>query len=292
MALTQARSESAARKVRMINSENAYEASVDALKNLLAIPMEESVSLLEIVDPMPTAYEPVAELGAVVQAFEKRPEMRRAEREMEKASALKTFHSRQRLPRLTVEGRLEYGGSENPDRLVFGGLDSVSPRFTDSSNAYDSIVDRDFPNWSVTGKLSFPVFGRKAGGAYAKARADYDRSVINYQKQKDAVRLDVRNAIREIASSQKRMEATMLSADLAKEVLRNEEEKFKAGLSTTREILEAQRDLISAEANEIRAFVSHRIALADLERARGTMIESNSFLIENHSDIAPYLEVN
>ena len=295
VALTQARSESAARKVRMINSENAYEASVDALKNLLAIPMEESVSLLEIVDPMPTVYEPVAELQAVVQAFEKRPEMRRAEREMEKASALKTFRSRQRLPRLTVEGRLEYlglGSSENPDRLVFGGLGSVSPRFTDSSNAYDSIVDRDFPSWSVTGKLSFPVFGRKAGGAYAKARADYDRSVINYQKQKDAVRLDVRNAIREIASSQKRMEATMLSADLAREVLRNEEEKFKAGLSTTREILEAQRDLISAEANDIRAFVSHRIALADLERARGTMIESNSFLIENHSDIAPYLEVD
>ena len=80
VALTQARSESAARKVRMINSENAYEASVDALKNLLAIPMEESVSLLEITDFMPTAYEPVAELEAVVQAFEKRPEMRRAER--------------------------------------------------------------------------------------------------------------------------------------------------------------------------------------------------------------------
>ncbi len=295
VALTQARSESAARKVRMINSENAYEASVDALKNLLAIPLEESVSLLEITDSMPTAYEPVAELEAVVQAFEKRPEMRQAEREMEKASALKTFHSRQRLPRLTVEGRLEYlglGGSENPDRLVFGGLGSVSPRFTDSSDAYDSIVDRDFPSWSVTGKLSFPVFGRKAGGAYAKARADYDRSVINYQKQKDAVRLDVRNAIREIASSQKRMEATLLSTDLAREVLRNEEEKFKAGLSTTREILEAQRDLISAEANYIGAFASHRIALADLERARGTMIESNSFLIENHSDIASYLEVN
>ena len=124
----------------------------------------------------------------------------------------------------------------------------MSPRFADSSHAYDSIVDRDFPSWSVTGKLSFPVFGRKAGGDYTKARADYDRSVISYQKQKDAVRLDVRNAIREIASSRKKMEAALLSTSLAKEVLGNEEEKFKAGLSTTREILEAQRDLISAEA--------------------------------------------
>lgn len=293
--LTQARSESAARKVRMINSENAYEASMDSLKNLLVIPLEESVELLEIIDSMPTVHESASELEAVVVAFTKRPEMRRAEQEMEKAGALKTFHSRQRLPRLTVEGRLEYlglGGSENPDRLVFGGLGSVSPRFTDSSSAYDSIVDRDFSNWSVTGVLSFPIFGRKAGGAYAKARANYDRSVINYQKRKDSVRLDVRNAIREIASSQKKMEAAELSINLAREVLRNEEEKFKAGLSTTREILEAQRDLISAEANSISAFASYRIALADLERARGTMIESNSFLIENHSDIAPYLEVN
>ncbi len=293
--LTQARSESAARKVRMINAENAYEASMDALKNLLVIPLEESVELLEITDSMLTAYDPVSELEAVLQAFEKRPEMRRAEQEMEKAQALKTFYSRQRLPRLTVEGRLEYlglGGSENPDRLVFGGLANVSPRFADSSRAYDSIVDRNFPSWSVTGKLSFPVFGRKAGGAYAKARADYDRSVINYQKQKDAVRLDVRNAIREIESSRKKMEAALLSTNLAREVLGNEEEKFKAGLSTTREILEAQRDLISAEASYISAFAGYRIALADLERARGTMIESNSFLIENHSDIAPYLEIN
>ncbi len=295
VALTQARAESAARKVRMINSENAYEASMDALKNLLTVPMEESLELLEAADSVPAGHEPAGELEAVVQAFEKRPEMRRAEREMEKAAALRTFHSRQRLPRLTVEGRLEYlglGGSENPDRLVFGGSGGVPGRFAGSSGAYDSIVDRDFPSWSLTGKLSFPVFGRKAGGAYAKARADYDRSVISYQKQKDAVRLDVRNAIREIASSRKKMEAAQLSTGLAREVLANEEEKFKAGLSTTREILEAQRDLISAEADYISAFAGHRVALADLERARGTMIESNSFLIENHSDIGSYLEVD
>ncbi len=295
VALTQARSESAARKVRMINSENDYEASMDTLKNMLAMPLEETVQLLEATDSSPAASAQPSEAEAVVEAFEKRPEMRRAEREMEKTQALKTFYSRQRLPRLTVEGRLEYaglGGSENPDRLVFGGSGGVPRHFTDSSYAYDSIADRDFPSWSVTGKLSFPVFGRKAGGDYAKARAEYDRSVISYQKQKDAVRLDVRNAIREIASSQKRMEAVSLSTNLSEEVLANEEEKFKAGLSTTREILEAQRDLINAEANYISAFAAHRVALADLERARGTMIESNSFLIEKNSDIGSYFEVD
>ena len=296
VALTQARSESAARKVRMINSENSYAAAMDALKNLLVIPFEQNIELPEMADSTLPDYEPLEEAAAAAAAFEKRPELRRAQREMEKAKALKTFYSRQRLPRLTVEGRLEYlglGGSENPDRLMFGGQeDDFPPRFADSSYAYDSIIDRDFPSWSVTGKLSFPIFGRKARGDYSKARADYDRSVIEYEKLKDAVGLDVRNAIRELESSSRRMEAAQLSTSLAREVLGNEEEKFKEGLSTTREILEAQRDLISAEASYISALASHRIALAALESAKGTMIESNSFLIESNSDIGPYLEAD
>ncbi|MCY4262393.1 MAG: TolC family protein [Candidatus Dadabacteria bacterium] len=295
VALTQAQSESAARKVRMINSENAYAAAMDSLKNLLVIPFDESIKLPEMMDSALPAYEPLEEAAAAAAAFDKRPELRRAQQEMEKAKALKTFYSRQRLPRLTVEGRLEYlglGGSENPDRLIFGGQENSPLRFADSSHAYDSIIDRDFPSWSVTGKLSFPIFGRKSWGDYSKARADYDRSVIEYEKQKDAVSLEVRNAIRELESSHRRVEATRLSKSLAREVLGNEEEKFKEGLSTTREILEAQRDLISAEASYISALASHRIAQADLERAKGTMIESNSFLIESNSDIGPYLEVD
>ncbi len=299
VALTQAKAETAARKVRLINSENALNMSKDILKNNLSLPLEEPLELLETATSMSEIQEEdFKESDAVATAFEKRPELLRARSEIEKTKALSGFYSRQRLPRLSVEASLEYigvGGSENPDRIIFGNSDpsqGISPPFSGSSNAYDSIRDRDFPSWSVTGVLSVPIFGRTSSGAYAKARAEHNRSIVNYRKQKDMIRLEVRNSIREIESSLKRMQAAYLSVELAREVLLNEEEKFKAGLSTTREILEAQRDLISAESAGISAFAGYRIALSDFERAKGTMIESNSFIIDNHSDIASYLQID
>ncbi len=292
VALTQARSETAARKVRMINAENAFNAAMDVIKNRLVIPFTETIELQDSLDSELLPFEPLQESDAVENAFEKRPEIRAIQEEVKKTETLKSYHSRQRLPSLSVEAKLEYlgvGGKENPGRLVFGGSDDQPvTRYTDPSDAYKAIRDRDFPGWTVAATLSYPIFGRTARGAYAKARADHDRSLINYRKRQDMVRLEVRNALREVKVSQKRTDAAKLSVELAQEVLRNEEEKYKIGLSTTREILEAQRDLLNAEAGLTTALASYRVALSDLQRSQGTIIESNSFIIDN-SDASSYL---
>ena len=176
---------------------------------------------------------------------------------------------------------------------MFGQQDASAARplpFNDPSDAFDNLFDRRFPDWRVTGTFSFPLFNRAARGAYARARAELDRSMVNYEKRKDAVRLEVRDAVRNVRDGRKRIEAASLSVKLAREVLGNEEEKLKAGLSTTREVLEAQRDLIRAEAGEIRAVVDYNVALSELERAKGTILESNSVVIEG-SEAEAYLEV-
>lgn len=291
VALTQAASETAARKVTLINSENRLAASMDVLRNRLALPLDEE---LEIESSPSVPYVASDEASALKRAFESRPELRRAKKEVEKNEVLKSFHSRQRLPSLSVEGKLEYagtGGEENPSRIIFGDtFSSDSPRFDDPSDAYSNIRDREFPDWSVTGTLSFPLFNKEARGAYARASAELQKSLINYEKQKDEVRLEVRNAVRELESGARRIEAARLSAKLAAEVLRNEEEKFKAGLSTAREILEAQRDMVRAEAEKISALAAYSIALAELERAKGTITASNSLIVEN-AKISSWFEI-
>lgn len=293
VALTQAMSETAARRVTLISTENAHERAKDALKNRLALPLGEEIKTADVVA---SPYVEVLESLALEQALEKRPELSRAREEIERNDALKRFRSRQRLPRLSVEGRLDYvgvGGEENPGRIVFGQQDVSAARplpFNDPSDAFDNLFDRRFPDWRVTGTFSFPLFNRAARGAYARARAELDRSMVNYEKRKDAVRLEVRDAVRNVRDGRKRIEAASLSVKLAREVLGNEEEKLKAGLSTTREVLEAQRDLIRAEAGEIRAVVDYNVALSELERAKGTILESNSVVIEG-SEAEAYLEV-
>ncbi|MCL4245977.1 MAG: TolC family protein, partial [Candidatus Dadabacteria bacterium] len=53
----------------------------------------------------------------------------------------------------------------------------------------------------------------------------------------------------------------------------NEQERLNVGIGTTREVLEAQRDLIDAGVREITAITSYNIALAELDYAKGTILE-------------------
>ncbi|MGH7884516.1 MAG: TolC family protein, partial [Thermodesulfobacteriota bacterium] len=129
---------------------------------------------------------------------------------------------------------------------------------------------------TILGVFSFPIFNRTAKGEYLRSRAELDRSIINYKKAKDMIELNVRDAVREIKNSKRRVDASKISVQLAGEVLMNEEEKFKVGLSTTRDLLEAQRDLIDAQTNEINATVDYNISLVELERAKGTILKSNN----------------
>ena len=56
----------------------------------------------------------------------------------------------------------------------------------------------------------------------------------------------------------------------------NEEERLNVGIGTTREVLEAQRDAVDAKTQEILAVTDYNIALAALEKARGTIISTNN----------------
>jgi len=94
------------------------------------------------------------------------------------------------------------------------------------------------------------------------------------------VALDVRSAIREIKNSLRAIDAAHVSVELAKEVVINEQERLNVGIGTTREVLEAQRDLIDAGVREITAIANYNIALAELERAKGTLLENKGVVIK------------
>ena len=106
-----------------------------------------------------------------------------------------------------------------------------------------------------------------------KASAELDRSVIAFSQVKDNIALDVRSAIRQIENSLRAIEAAKVSIELAEEVVSNEQERLNVGIGTTREVLEAQRDLIDAGVREITAVTSYNIALAELDYAKGTILK-------------------
>ncbi len=281
VSVTQAKSEVAAREVDVIRAENTLQATEDDLKNLLALDLSQSIHATD--EPTTEVFQ-FNETESLDEAYRERPEIEQAKLNIENKKTLKHYYSNQRLPRLSIEGSVQLqglGGDENPDRLSFDEEPEPIPsRFLGASEAFSQIVGGDFTTWQILGVFSFPIFNRSAKGEYVKASAELDRSEITLKKTEDDVALDVKSAIREIENSLRAIDAAKISVELAKEVVINEQERLNVGIGTTREVLEAQRDLIDAGVREIRAIANYNIALAELERAKGTLLERDGIIIE------------
>ena len=152
---------------------------------------------------------------------------------------------------------------------------------TDSRRRLRLSSEGDFPGWSVVGVFSYPIFNRTAKGEYVKANADLNRRIINYQKVKEQIELEVRDALREVRNSQKKIEAARTAVELAQQVVINDEERLRVGITTTREVLESQRDLIDAQTTKIEAVTEYNISLARLEKTKGTILKLNNIKIED-----------
>ena len=284
VAVTQAKSEVASRKVDLINAENLMQQSSDILKNRLSLPLG---TVIVPTDKPNEAKVNLDEVQITDEAMEKRPEINQANNEIEKSKSLVNFYSNQRLPQLKIEGTLLFqglGGDENTNRLVFSETPEPIPsNFNNQSDSFDNLFGRDFPTWTILGSLNFPIFNRVARGEYIKAKADLSKRIIEQKKVKETVALEVRDSLREVRNSIRSVEATKVAVELAEEVVSNEEEKLKVGLSTTRDLLEAQRDLIDAQVAEIRAITNYNIALVSLEKAKGTILEANGLSIKENN---------
>lgn len=282
VAVVEAKSEVAAREVDLIRAENDLKSAEDTLKNLLAIRLTQKISAID----EPTTVQRVFEESEVVEeAYENRPEVQQSKLDIKNKESLKRFYSNQRLPSLSIQGSLllqGLGGDENPGRLSFGDMPEPIPgRFLGVGKSLSTLFGADFPTWQVLGVFSFPIFNQTARGDYVKASAEADRSIIAFKKVLEDISLDVRNAIINIEDSLRGIQAAKVAVELREEVLRNNQERLDVGIGTTRDVLESQRDLVRERFQEISAITAYNKALAQLEFARGTILESSGVELED-----------
>ena len=71
---------------------------------------------------------------------------------------------------------------------------------------------------------------------------------------------------------QERIDASTAASELAEEQLRAEESKFEVGQSTNYFVVQAQRDLSTAQDTELRAILDYQKALIEFERVQRTSL--------------------
>jgi outer membrane protein TolC len=94
-----------------------------------------------------------------------------------------------------------------------------------------------------------------------------------FAQARNQVRLEVEQAYFTLQSSFENTRTATQAVDFATEALRLARLRYRAGVGTQTEVLQAQSDLTQAEVNLLQAILGYNRSLASLQRAVGEEVQ-------------------
>ena len=128
-----------------------------------------------------------------------------------------------------------------------------------------NIFSSDFPTWRLSLNVTYPIGTSNADAWLARTRIEKTQSETSLRQLELNVATQVRDSGRQLVANSKRVEATRAARVLAERRLEAEEKKFAAGMSTSFEVFQAQRDLAQARSTALRAVLDYAQSQVDFE---------------------------
>ncbi len=142
--------------------------------------------------------------------------------------------------------------------------------------AVGQVFRRNFPDYAFGVTLNVPLRNRAAQSDMVREQLSIRQSEIRFQQQMNQVRVDVQNALISLQQARARYQTALKNRVLQEQTLDAEQKKYALGASTIFFVIQAQRDLTSAQASEVAALSTYARARNDLERATGQTLVANS----------------
>ncbi len=254
----QAEAAVASRVEQVLIAEKSIRDQEDQLRRLLN-PGEEDlrqdVHLTPLDQPV-MALEPISLEEAIDTAIEQRPEIVQAKKNMETSDLNTTFAKNQILPNLSFQGTMGMAGLGK-----------------DYGDSFSRNFNGDFYSYGAGLVLSYPLGNRSAWSTYNKRQLEAKNAEASLVSVRQQIIVGVREAVRRVQTDFKRIETTRSARIMAEKQLQAEQERLKVGLSTTRFVLDFQRDLATAQGNELRATVDYNKSLSNLARHKATTLD-------------------
>ena len=254
----QAEAAVASRVEQVLVADKKIRDQEDQLRRLLN-PAEEDLRQdvrLTPLDQPTVSLEPISLQEAIDIAIEQRPEIVQAKKNMESSDLNTQFAKNQLLPTLSFQGTM--------------GLAGLGKDYGDSVNRN---LSGDYYNYGAGLVLSYPLGNRSAWSTYSKRQLEAKNAEASLVSVRQQIIVGVREAVRRVQTDFKRIETTRSAKIMAEKQLQAEQERLKVGLSTTRFVLDFQRDLATAQGNELRATVDYNKSLSNLARHKATTLD-------------------
>ncbi len=241
----------ASQRQRVIVAENDFDKEKLALARALGIPLSQPVELAEKL-PFKEVAPPSPE-EALARAMATRPDLRQAEDDVLAAEAKLRADRDDYLPTIRFQADVGWIGPT------------------------EARLERTF---TVGAGLRIPIF--EAGKPHARNLRD-DAAAVQARARRDDLRArveyEVRAAILDLRAADERVRVAREGLDLAKEQLRQSQDRFVAGVAGNLEVVQAQDALAIASDNWLSSLYAHNQARLLLARAVGAIEASlDSFL--------------
>jgi outer membrane protein TolC len=227
----------------LAGAERAYQQALDTFKIRLAIPTDASIELdpnaLEILSTMEVTEPEFNVDDAIQTALALRLDLATIRDQVDDARRKIKVSENALKADLNIIARANVDST--PDRQA-GRL-----RFNDGSYSIGAQVDLPFDRKSERNNY------RESLITLIQRQRDYEDGIDN-------VKLDVRNNYRSLVESAQRYKIQLLSLELAKERVKSTSLLFQAGRVQTRDVLESQNALLSAQNATTSTLVDYNIA--------------------------------
>lgn len=272
--ITQAEAQVADRDEAVIISEHLVKTAEDNLRRVMNVPKDSPVwsQPIQPSDPLPLVEQSPAMDESVSSALQHRPDLEQARLDLKTKETDLAFRRNQRRWGLDLTG--EYGKIGIGDETVTPtGETLVHGSYGDSLDDLRRGANLD---WRVSLTLGIPIGNRQAIAKYTDSEYALTQAKMGYETLELAARVQVRDAVRAVQTTLKRVKSAQVNVRLQKEKLSAEQKKFENGMSTSFQVLQFQTDLFQTQSRENLALVDYNKAQVELERVQGTLLDARN----------------
>jgi len=263
MEVLEAGADVATRREEAITARNEVKAAEDALKKLIfpsAMTKEWNLSIEPLTNPEPLerAESDLSEI--LVEALENRPDYLALKAE-EKSKEVELMQAgNETLPGLDLTGRYQ--------------LNALGSNY---GNSFNDIEKRNYRSFSVALSLEVPIGNRTARSRERRSMIELRRAVRALADKRISIQYELREAVRDISLQREKVKAAGESQSLSLERYQGELKRLEAGRSISYLVREAERNHFQESLKENRARLDFQIALAKLEKVKGSLLKRFGF---------------
>jgi outer membrane protein len=275
--VVEAQSQAATQQQNLVTAQGAMRTAELALKRMIVSGTQDPNWNVQIdpTDRPDFRAESIDIEAAVRRALSERTDLDIAKKTVQENDVTLRFLSDQLKPQADFVGTYGLAGLGGSQLITTG--QGVNRTVTGSipggyADALNSLFGRNFPRWTAQLNISYPLGQSSQQTSVARARVQLNQVNAQLKQIELQIATDVTNAAINVQSGVERVQASQAAREFAQKTLEAEQSKFEVGMSTNYNVILAQRDLATAQSNELQSVLNYRKSLVELERLQQTTL--------------------